>query len=53
MTVEDYICLLVDNKDFSILQTDLKLLKSLSAQIKKGVAFTDRQHLLSKEKLME
>lgn len=53
MTVEDYICLLVDNGDFSILQKDAKLLKSLSSQIKKGVAFTDRQHQLSKEKLIE
>lgn len=58
MTIEDYLEILagtsnLSNHCFTILDQDKKLIHSLSQQIKKKIALTDRQHQLIKKKLLQ
>lgn len=53
-TVEDYLELLVGfrNESFKLETTDISILHSIARQIAKGIALTDRQHSLIKNKLL-
>lgn len=54
ITVEDYLELLVGLKEqskFQLESSDISFLQSIARQVFKGVALTDRQHLVVKEKL--
>lgn len=51
MYIEDYLHVLVDNH-MSPLDSDLHILASISKQVKKGVALTDRQYNLIVQKIL-
>ena len=60
MTAEDYLEILAGlqvpcavTKKFNIDLKDIKLMHSLASQSAKGIAFTDRQHILVKNKLLQ
>lgn len=56
MTVEDYLDLLAGvNPDlkFTLDAKDIKLIKSISKQLQKKIALSDRQHALIKTKILE
>ena len=55
-TVEDYLERLVglqdDNVKYTLDSSDISILRSIGRQVFKGIALTDRQHELVKNKLI-